>query len=107
MRLTCGIGIAEPPYFDSDMLTLEYQIAEPKHHRRVYEEISAQWLRTFAACTDLPHTLEPDTVKSLYLSVWGGRRYLLLVRPDDIDAGNWVAAMERLCCAAVPTPVSP
>lgn len=107
VRLTCGIGVAELPYFDSDMLTLEYQIAEPKHHRRVYEEISAQWLRTFAACTDLPHTVDPDTVKSLYLSVWGGRRYFLLVRPDDIDASNWVAAMERLCCAAVPTPVSP
>jgi AcrR family transcriptional regulator len=101
VRLTCGMDVQELPYFDPGMLTIEYQIAEPKHHRRVYEEISAKWIRAFDACTDLPQRPDSDLAKALYLSVWGGRRYLLLVDPQDITAGYWVTEMERICCAAL------
>ena len=101
VRLTCGMDVTELPYFDSDMLLLEHQIAEPKHHRRVYDEISAQWQKAFDACTDLPQQPDAATVKALYLAVWGGRRYLLLVQPQDIDAQTWVAEMERLCNAVL------
>lgn len=99
IRLTCGID-AGSPYFDSAMLTLETQIAEPKHHRRVYEELSAQWIKAFAACTDAPHQPAAATIRALYLSIWGGRRYLLLSQPEDIAARAWAEEMERLCCAA-------
>lgn len=102
VRLTCGIDVAELAYFDADMLALETQIAEPKHHRRVYEEMSAKWLSAIDACTDLPHRPDPDTVRTLYLSIWGARRYYwLLVDPPDISAGKWAAEMEKLCCAAL------
>ena len=101
VRLTCGMDVPELPYFDSGMLALEHQIAEPKHHRRVYDEISAQWQRAFDACTDLPYRPDPATVKALYLAVWGGRRYLLLAQPQDIEAQTWVAEMERLCHAVL------
>lgn len=101
VRLTCGMDAQELPYFDAGMLTIEHQIAEPKHHRRVYEEISAQWIRAFDACIDLPQRPAADLAKALYLSVWGGRRYLLLVAPQDITAGRWMAEMERMCCAAL------
>ncbi len=99
VRLTCGVDAAELAYFDADMLALEAQIAEPKHHRRVYEEMSAKWLGAIDACRDLPHRPNPDTVRSLYLSIWGARRYYwLLVDPPDISADKWAAEMERLCC---------
>lgn len=102
VRLTCGIDVAELAYFDAGMLALETQIAEPKHHRRVYDEMSAKWLSAFDACTDLPNRPDPDTVRALYLSIWGARRYYwLLVDPQDISATKWAAEMERLCCAAV------
>src|SRR4051812_34442938 len=43
VRLTAGVDEASGEYFDADMLHLESQVAEPKHHRRVYEEILALW----------------------------------------------------------------
>ncbi|RJG07035.1 TetR/AcrR family transcriptional regulator [Noviherbaspirillum cavernae] len=101
VRLTCGMDVEELPYFDSAMLMLEYQIAEPKHHRRACDELSARWIATFDACTDLPHRPDADTIKALFVSVLGGRRYLLLVGPDDAEIGNWVGEMQRLCCTAL------
>lgn len=102
IQLSCGIDVAgQSYYFDSEMLMLEYQIAEPKHHRRVYEEMSQKWLSAMDACSDLPCRPSADTVKALYLSVWGGRRYLLLVDPQGHDVRNWTAEMERLCCMAL------
>jgi AcrR family transcriptional regulator len=102
VHLTCGTDAAMTSYyFDSEMLMLECQIAEPKHHRRVYEEMSQKWLSAIDACTDLPRRPSADTVKALYLSVLGGRRYLLLVDPQGIEARNWAVEMERLCCTVL------
>lgn len=100
VRLTCGVDAKELPYFDAAMLTLEDQIAEPKHHRRVYDELSTLWIRVIAACADAPRQPTADEVKALYLSVWGGRRYLLLAQPGNMPAPAWAAAMEGLCRAA-------
>ena len=36
LRLTIGIDAPELPYYDPEMLALEHQIAELKHHRRVH-----------------------------------------------------------------------
>jgi hypothetical protein len=33
--------------------------------------------------------------------VWGGRRYFLLVDPQDITADRWATEMERMCCAVL------
>lgn len=98
VSLTCAIEGNGLPYFDAGMLLLEGQIAEPKHHRRVYEELSAVWIKAIDACIDLPMRPAADTVKTLYLSAWGGKRYLLLVAPQDLAAVAWVAEIERQCC---------
>ena len=104
VRLTCGVDAPELPWFDAAMLTLESQIAEPKHHRRVYDELSGMWIKAFAAWTGAPRTPSPEEIRALYLSIWGGRRYFLLVQPDDIEAQAWVGEMESLCRAALLMP---
>jgi AcrR family transcriptional regulator len=101
VRLTCGTGAGELLYFDAAMLTLEYQIAEPKHHRRTYDELSAKWLEVFAACADLPKRPDADAIRSLFVAALGGRRYLLLAGPQDLDTGKWIAEMHHLCLLAV------
>jgi hypothetical protein len=57
--------------------------------------------RGISACADLPAPPSADAVRARYLSVWGGRRYLLLVEPPRFEGGRWTAEMERLCCLAV------
>src|SRR5205814_721616 len=57
-----------------------------------------------AAGTDLPRQPDAAHVRSLVLAVWGGRRYLLLVRPGDISAADWIAQMESICLAALSSP---
>ncbi|MGH6625447.1 MAG: TetR/AcrR family transcriptional regulator [Burkholderiaceae bacterium] len=101
VRLSCGVDAPELPWFHPDMLVLEGQIAEPKHHRRVHEELGAAWIRVFTACDDLPHRPADDMLKALQLAVWGGRRYGLLVALSAQEAGRWAADMERMCCAVV------
>jgi AcrR family transcriptional regulator len=101
VQLSCGIEAPGLPHFDHDMLMLESQIAEPKHHRRVYEELVAAWQAALAACTDLPQQPDAARVRSLVLAAWGGRRYLLLLQPGDITSADWVAQMESICLAAL------
>jgi len=100
VSVTCGAG-EDLPYFDREMLELESQIAEPKHHRRVYEELTAAWQAVLAHCADLPHPPSDDTVRSLVIAAWGGRRYLMLVQPRDLKADRWASEMQRLCIAAL------
>ncbi|MCW7537273.1 TetR/AcrR family transcriptional regulator [Aquabacterium sp. A7-Y] len=104
VRLSCGVDVPEQPYFDAEMLALEAQIAEPKHHRRAFEELSAQWQRAIAACTDLPSPPDAGTVSALFACVWGGRRYLLMVQPRDVDLHAWVSRVQHICRAALGPP---
>jgi AcrR family transcriptional regulator len=99
--LTCGADGEGLAYFDREMLQLESQIAEPKHHRRVYEELVAAWQAALARCTDLPQRPSDDAVRALVIAVWGGRRYLMLVQPRDIQLAEWTQQMQRLCIAAL------
>jgi len=106
VQLSCGVEAPGLPHFDHDMLMLESQIAEPKHHRRVYKELVGAWQAALAACTDLPQQPDPARVRSLVLAAWGGRRYLLLLQQGDITSADWVAQMESICLAALaPSPV--
>lgn len=66
--------------------------------------MSEKWIKAIAACTDLPRLPDAATVKSLYLSAFGGRRYLLLVGPQDLDAATWLGEMQDFCCAALLKP---
>ncbi|MNU91178.1 Bacterial regulatory protein, tetR family [compost metagenome] len=99
VRLTCDTRIDGLPAFDHEMLMLEHRVAEPKHHRRVYDELLARWTQAFAACRDLQPAPSPATVQALLTAAWGGRRYRLLVQPDDAAGDAWVAEMEAMVTA--------
>lgn len=104
VRLSCGIDAPELPWFHPDMLTLEAQIAEPKHYQRAQQELSSIWQRVFEACTDLPARPAPATVQALQLALWGGRRYALQLHMAPPPLRNWALEMERLCCLAAASP---
>jgi AcrR family transcriptional regulator len=99
VRLMCGVDAPELAWFHPQMLALELQMAEAKHHRRVQQELEGAWQRMFDACADLPQQPSPETVRALHLAVWGGRRYALLLELDEAQARQWAAQMERMCCA--------
>lgn len=101
VRLMCGVDAPELPWFHPDMLKLEAQIAEPRHHRRVHDELTAAWQRVLDACTDLPRKPAPETAQALHLAVWGSRRYALLLELDETRARQWAREMERICRAAL------
>jgi AcrR family transcriptional regulator len=81
ISLTCGSQSAGQPLFDHGMLMLENQIADPKHHLRVFQELSAARRDCLNACPDLPSQPTPAKLESLLLAVWGGRSYYLLLSP--------------------------
>lgn len=99
IRLTGALGAPDLPYFDVAMLQLESLIAEPKHHQRVFEELSAKWIKAVEACTDLPGKPDPEIVKVLFASVWGGKRYLLLLGLDENFQRRWIEETTRSCLA--------
>lgn len=99
VRLTCGVNAPELPWFDAEMLALEAGIAEAKHHRRVHEELLAAWIRVFDACSDLPERPSAETIAAMHLSVWGGRRYGLLVGLGELELAQWSGQMQALCLA--------
>ena len=101
VRLTCGVDAPELPWLHPEVLALEAQMAEPKHHRRVHEELLAAWTRVFAACTDLPQPVPDGTLLALHLSIWGGRRYALLTQLDSEQWQQWALQMQSLGRSAV------
>jgi len=108
LRLTLGIDTPELQYYDPRMLALEHQIAETKHHRRVHDELVGAWSKALNACTDLPYPPSALTVRTLCLSVFGARRYVLLVHAyDDATARAWAAEVERQCRLVLSTPSRP
>ena len=79
------------------MLELETLVAEPKHQRRAYEDLLAAWHRVIDAATDLPVRPSAATLEALHLSVWGGRRYAMLVQLEADRMTDWAICMEQLC----------
>jgi AcrR family transcriptional regulator len=106
LRLTLGIDTPELQYYDSQMLALEHQIAELKHHRRVHDEILAVWSKALNACADLPQPPSALTVHTLFLSAFGARRYLLLLNADEAAARAWAVELERQSQLALTAPSS-
>jgi len=79
------------------MLELETLVAEPKHQRRVYEDLLGAWHRVIDAATDLPVRPSSATLEALHLAVWGGRRYAMLVQLEANRMSDWAICMEQLC----------
>lgn len=103
VRMLAGI---EPhlPWFHPDMLELETLVAEPKHQRRVYDDLLGAWHRVVEAATDLPLRPQPVTLEALHLSVWGGRRYAMLVQLEPQRMDEWASCMEQLCLQTLAGP---
>lgn len=105
-RLVRVLAGVEPqlPWFHPDMLELETLVAEPKHQRRVYDDLLGAWHRVVEAATDLPLRPEASTLEALHLSVWGGRRYAMLVQLEPERMREWAGSMEQLCLRALTSP---
>jgi AcrR family transcriptional regulator len=99
VRLVCDPVSEGLPTFDAKMMGLECEIAEPKHHRRAYDEMLAAWRSALAAagCGG-----DPALVEALFVAACGGRRFMLLVQPP-LAAEDWVAQMQRVCAASLVT----
>lgn len=97
VRLICDPAGERMPTFDAQMLDLEHEIAEPKHHRRAYDELLAAWHSALAAAGC--HA-DPARIEALFVAAWGGRRYMLLVQPP-LAAQAWVAQMQHVCAASL------
>ncbi|MGV0758661.1 TetR/AcrR family transcriptional regulator [Tistrella mobilis] len=100
VRMTCGQDGAAP-CFDHDMLMVEHAIAEEKHHRRAYEELSAAWLRILEATPGRPPGIDAAAIRAAFLIVLGTRRYVLLVEPTEMEVGDWAGRLERMCLGAL------
>jgi AcrR family transcriptional regulator len=103
VRITCDTRLEGLPAFDHEMLMLEHRVAEPKHHRRVYDELAGRWRQAFAACKDLQPAPSPATLHALLTAAWGGRRYRLLVQPEAAG-DDWVSEMEAMVMARLSSP---
>lgn len=98
--LVCHPRLDGLPTFDAKMLELEHEIAEPKHHRRAYDEVLAAWRDALASAGC---GADPVRIEALFVSAWGGRRYLLKVQPP-LTVDHWVDQMQHICAAALAPP---
>jgi AcrR family transcriptional regulator len=99
IRLTCEPVDDRQPLFSHAVMLLEHQIAEPKHHRRVFDELSRKWHEAFAACSDLPVHPAPATIDAWVIMAWGGRRYCVTAQPAAAQTAAWLAEMETMICS--------
>lgn len=97
VRLVCDPLADGLPPLDSRMLELEHEIAEPKHHRRAYDELLQAWRDALAAAGC---DADSGRIEALFVAAWGGRRYRLLVQPA-MTAEAWVGQMQHICSAAL------
>ncbi|WP_248743480.1 MULTISPECIES: TetR/AcrR family transcriptional regulator [unclassified Pseudomonas] len=94
IRLTCEPNEAHQPLFDYELLTIEHRIAEPKHHRRVFEELSQKWQMAFAACDDLTRRPDAKTIEAWLIMAWGGRRYCVTAQLTAAQTADWLSEIE-------------
>ncbi|MCP1495720.1 AcrR family transcriptional regulator [Pseudomonas migulae] len=99
VRLTCDPSGAGQPLFNHEVLALEYQIAESKHHRRVFQELSQKWREAFAACSDLPTQPSETTIDAWVIMAWGGRRYCVTAQAAAEQSAAWLSEMEMMICS--------
>ncbi|MVV50437.1 TetR/AcrR family transcriptional regulator [Pseudomonas sp. PB120] len=96
VRLTCEPEDASLPLFNAEVLAIEHQIAEPKHHRRVFEELTHKWREAFAACSDLPAQPSQAAIDAWLIMAWGGRRYCVATQPTAEQTAAWLSEMETM-----------
>lgn len=101
IRLLVKLTYAMTDSFSPELLRLEYQIAEAKHHQRFYQELCGKWCEAFAACGDIPTPPSRPMVEAWAVMVWGGLRYGLTAQ---LCPEQWALLQEEagaLMCARV------
>ncbi|WP_338525565.1 TetR/AcrR family transcriptional regulator [Pseudomonas batumici] len=86
----------DQPLFDYPLLMLEHQIAEPKHHQRVFQELSQKWRDAFDACTDLASRPSNEAIEAWLVLVWGGRRYCITAQLSAVQIETWLRETQGL-----------
>ncbi|ASK35304.1 TetR family transcriptional regulator [Alcanivorax sp. N3-2A] len=88
----------QAPYFDATMLAMEGQIADTGHHRRAFQLLCEAWTQRLAAWPDLP-ARNAQVVPTLVWTVWGARRYAVLLErdaPSDEEVARISVMLEAL-----------
>jgi|SRR5450830_244651 len=96
IRLSGHPAGPDQPLFDYSLLMLEHQIAEPKHHQRVFQELSQKWREAFNACTDLACRPLPEVIEAWLVLVWGGRRYCITAQLSAAQIDAWLRETQGL-----------
>ncbi|WP_160108021.1 TetR/AcrR family transcriptional regulator [Pseudomonas izuensis] len=104
VRVTCDPDDTRQPLFNHGVSLIEHLIAEPKHHRRVFDELTQKWREAFAACSDLPVQPSPATIDAWLIMAWGGRRYCVTAQPEAAQTTAWLAEMDRMICSRLLDP---
>ncbi|WP_248807191.1 TetR/AcrR family transcriptional regulator [Pseudomonas sp. MWU13-2100] len=105
VRLSGHPASPEQPLFDYPLLMLEHQIAEPKHHQRVFQELSQKWRDAFDACTDLPSRPSDQAIDAWLVLVWGGRRYCITAQLSAAQIDTWLRETQGLIRQRLENPV--
>lgn len=104
IRLTCEPDVVRQPLFNDEVLAIEHQFTEPKHHRRLFQELSQKWREAFAVCGDLPIQPSATTIDAWVIMAWGGRRYCVVAQPAAEQMAAWLAEIETMICARLLSP---
>lgn len=99
LQILCGLEKPPRVWLNADMYLLEPLVAEPKHQRRAHEELLALWRAVLGACEDLPHPPSAQAIETLHLSVWGGRRYAIVIGLSPEETRRWAHGLEQQCFA--------
>lgn len=98
LRLGYDPADAQQPLLDYELLMLEHQIAEPKHHHRVFQELSRKWHEAFAVCSDLPEKPSATSIDAWLIMAWGGRRYGITLQSPAAQTADWLTELEAMIC---------
>jgi AcrR family transcriptional regulator len=104
IRLTCDPNDTFQPLFNDDVLAIEHRIAEPKHHRRLFQELSQKWREAFVSCEDLPTQPSASAIDAWVIMAWGGRRYCITAQPAAEQTAAWLSEMEAMICSRLASP---
>lgn len=94
LELCCVTELPGLPYFDRGMLLLEPEIAADHHQTRAFEELGEAFSSALLALHDAPRRPTAATARALFLLVWGGHRYRLLL--DLKDERAWLDEVEAI-----------
>jgi len=96
--MTCNPFDARQPLFNHAVSLIEHQIAEPKHHRRVFDELSRKWREAFAAWPVSPVPPSQATIVAGALRGWGDGGCCVTAHPGGAQTAAWLSEMETLIC---------